>query len=124
MRATRITVILCLSGALAACANPDPGAGVRTVFHNPYAATQIDRTGIGPQCDVDLGRDATCLGAVVATRGRTAILANGAETRLTKAQARLLRERREQLEAARSSPPTPPSTPPLPSLPPADRDAP
>ena len=106
---------------LSACATGDPQAGARTVFNNPLAATRIDRTGIGPQCDVDIGRDATCLNAavIVGRRGRTAILRNGETVRLTRAQARLLRERSERLGAPSNQPPPPP-----PVLPTADNETP
>lgn len=114
---------------LAACATPDPQTGQRTVFNNPYAKTVIDRTGIGPQCDVSIGRDATCLEAVVVRvdRRRFATLRNGDTVRLTRAQARILRERadalreRAEIIEALRDPPPPPSEPP--TLPPAESAA-
>lgn len=96
---------------LAGCATPDPLAGERTVFSNPYA---LDRTGIGPQCDVELGRDATCLGApLVYDGGRYVRLGNGETERLTRQQRRILRERAELLEVLRDQPPAPPPPPPI-----------
>jgi hypothetical protein len=107
---------------LSACATADQGARQRTVFNNPYATPVIDRTGIGPQCDVSIGRDATCLEAVVVRvdRRRNATLRNGDTVRLTRAQARILREKadilRERAEAIEPlrdpSPPLPPPPPP------------
>jgi hypothetical protein len=94
-----------------ACASPDNLAGQRTVFSNPYAAPTIDRTGIGPNCEAQFGRDATCLGEVVATsrRGRIARLSNGETIRLTRNQARILREQAARAAVPeRQSPPPPP----------------
>ena len=96
---------------LAGYATPDSLEGERTVFSNPYA---LDRTGIGPQCDVDLGRDATCLGApLIYAGGRYVRLGNGETERLTRQQRRILRERAELLEVLRDRPPPPPSPPPI-----------
>jgi hypothetical protein len=104
---------------LSACATSDPLEGQRTVFSNPYVAPDIDRRGIGPQCDVDFGRDATCLGVplILSERGRTAALGSGETIRLTRSQARLVRERAELLEALRMAPPLPPPPLPEPMLP-------
>jgi hypothetical protein len=84
--------------------------GERTVFHNPFVPPAIDQRGIGPQCDVDIGQDATCLGGpiIYPGRGRHISLGNGETARLTRGQARLLREREELLEALRDQPPPPP----------------
>ena len=101
--------------AMTGCASPDPQAGQRTVFNNPYAVPVLDRTGIGPQCDEELGRDATCLGAALAYngRGRGVLLGNGETSRLTRNQARILRERAELLESLRDQArPPPPVFPP------------
>lgn len=96
---------------LAGCATPDSLEGERTVFSNPYA---LDRTGIGPQCDVELGRDATCLGApLVYDGGRYVRLGNGETERLTRQQRRILRERAELLEVLRDQPPPSPPPPPI-----------
>lgn len=121
----RASVIIA-TALLAACATPDPQTGQRTVFNNPYAKPVIDGTGIGPQCDVSIGRDATCLEAVVVgvDRRRIATLRNGDTVRLTRAQARILRERadilRERAEAIEPlrdpSPPPPPPPPEQPAL--------
>jgi hypothetical protein len=101
--------------ALGGCSTPDPRAGERTVFNNPYALPPADRTGIGPQCDVELGRDATCLGApLVYAGGRHVLLGNGETERLTRQQRRILRERAELLEVLRDQPPAPPPPPPPP----------
>lgn len=115
MIAVRSSMIIAAAAVLSGCASADPLEGGRTVFHNPYAAPAIDRTGIGPQCDVDLGRDATCLnGAVIrGGRGRNAILSNGETVRLTRAQARLLRQQADLLEAQHHQPPQPDPPPPL-----------
>jgi len=99
----------------------------RTVFSNPFVPPEIDRRGIGPQCDVDIGRDATCLGGplVYPGRGRTAVLADGESVRLTRAQRRILRERAELREALRNRPLPPPENPaPPPVLPTAESETP
>jgi hypothetical protein len=102
---------------LGGCASADSLAGQRTVFSNPYAAPTIDRTGIGPQCEAQFGRDATCLGTVrgVSRRGRIAILDNGETIRLTRNQARILRERAALIAALPQQPPSPSPPPPPPA---------
>ena len=116
-----VTVIL-----LGGCATGDGPPADRTVFNNPYGTPVIERTGIGPQCDVDFGRDATCLGKplIYPGRGRNASLGNGESVRLTRAQRRILRERAELIEARRDQPlpPAPPASLP-PELPTADSDS-
>lgn len=108
--------------ALTGCATPDPLEGGRTVFNNPYAVPVIDRTGIGPQCDVELGRDATCLGAPLGyDGGRHVLLGNGETERLTRQQRRILRERAALLEVLRDQPPPPPPAPPPPIADEADK---
>ena len=116
MIATRFGMIL-LAALVVGCASGDSLEGQRTVFDNPHAPPVIDQRGIGPQCDVDLGRDATCLGRplIYPGRGRDASLGNGEHVRLTRAQARILRERAELLEALRNPPPPPPPPPVLPT---------
>jgi hypothetical protein len=103
--------LVILTALLGGCATGDPLEGQRTVFSNPYVAPVLDQRGIGPRCEVDFGRDATCLGgpAIYSRRGRTAVLANGDTDRLTRAQRRLVRERAELLEARRNTPPLPPT---------------
>ena len=105
---------------LGGCASPDNLAGQRTVFSNPYAAPTIDRTGIGPNCEAQFGRDATCLGQVVATsrRGRIARLSNGETIRLTRNQARILREQAARNAVLKDQPPAPVPDPPPPPPPP------
>lgn len=109
---TRPSTII-IAAALGGCASGDSLEGGPTVFSNPYAATVIDRTGIGPQCEVDIGRDTTCLDASIIQfrRGRTARLRNGDTVRLTRAQADVLRQRTELLEARRNETPPPPPPP-------------
>jgi hypothetical protein len=117
MIATRFSMI-CLAALAGGCASGDSLEGQRTVFDNPHAPLVVDRTGIGPQCDIDLGRDATCLGGplIYPGRGRHASLGNGESVRLTRDQARILRERAELLEALRKLPlPLPPPPPVLPT---------
>lgn len=103
--------------ALGACTTAAEPAlhGERTVFYNPFVPPEIDQRGIGPQCDVDIGRDATCLGGpiIYPGRGRAASLGNGETIRLTRAQRRILRERAELLEALRTMPPAPLPPPPV-----------
>ena len=98
---------------LGGCASHDNLAGQRTVFSNPYAPAALDRTGIGPQCEVALGRDSTCLDPrfIVGRRGRIAILQDGRTVRLTRAQRDVLRERAELREALRRQPTIPPPPP-------------
>ena len=114
MIAVRSSMIIAAAAVLSGCASADSLEYGRTVFHNPYAAPEIDRTGAGPQCEVDLGRDATCLnGAVIrGRRGRAAILSNGETVRLTRVQARLLRQQADLREAQRNLPPQPAPPPP------------
>lgn len=118
MNAIRISIILA-AALLGGCASGDPPGSGRTVFNNPYAALEIDRTGIGPQCDVDLGRDATCLGGplIYSGQGRQVLLGHGKTARLTRTQARILRERADLIKARGNQPPAPP-----PSLPTAGQD--
>ncbi len=124
----RVSVIVA-TAHLSACATGDQEAGQRTVFNNPYATPVIDRTGIGPQCDVSIGHDATCLEAVVARvdRGRIATLRNGDTVRLTRAQARILRERadilRERAEVIEVMRDLPPPRAEPPALSPAESAA-
>lgn len=119
MIAPRTSSFVVLAALLSGCATGDSLKGQRTVFSNPYVAPLLDQRGIGPQCEVDLGRDATCLGGAVnySRRGRTAVLANGDTDRLTRAQRRLVRERAELIEARRNTPPPLPAQPPEPVLP-------
>jgi hypothetical protein len=109
--------LVILTALLGGCATGDPLEGQRTVFSNPYVSPVLDQRGIGPQCEVDFGRDATCLGgpAIYSRRGRTAVLVSGETQRLTRAQARLVRERAELLEARHSAPPPRPPEPALPT---------
>lgn len=118
MIAPRSSSLALLAALLGGCATGDSLEGQRTVFSNPYVVPVLDQRGIGPQCEVDFGRDATCLGGPVnySRRGRTAVLANGETDRLTRAQRRLVRERAELIEARRNAPPMPPA--PLPAPPP------
>lgn len=125
MNLNRSSVILAAAMMLGGCASGDSLEGERSVFNNPYAAPVIDRSGIGPQCEVDIGRDATCLGAVVAydRRARWARLENGQTVRLTRAQSRILRERANLIQQLRnqSSPQVPPLPPPQSALPTAEQ---
>lgn len=124
MIAPRRSLILVVA-LLGGCTTGDSLEGQRTVFSNPYVAPVLDQRGIGPQCDVDFGRDATCLGGAAnyGRRGRTAVLANGDTERLTRAQRRLVRERAELIEARRNALPPLPAPPPEPVLPTAEPDS-
>jgi hypothetical protein len=115
MIAVRHSLIL-FTALLGGCATGDSLEGQRTVFSNPYVAPVLDQRSIGPQCEVDFGRDATCLGGAVnySRRGRTAVLEGGETLRLTRAQRRLVRERADLIEARRNDPPPPPASPPQP----------
>jgi len=116
--------IVVVSLLLAGCAStPDSTlSSQRTVFSNPFVPPVVDRRGIGPACDVEVGRDATCLGGPVIYpgRGRAALLSNGQTVHLTLEQRDLLRERaaaiRERAEAIRQTEqvPQPPPPPPPP----------
>lgn len=123
MFAVRSSVILAAL-VLSGCATPPDTE--RGVFVNPLAAPTLGRTGIGPECEIDFGRDTTCLGAplIYPGRGRDASLGNGEPVRLTRKQARILRERAALIEELSDQPPplTPPP-PPAPVLPTADEGA-
>lgn len=117
MTCSRLSVLLA-STLLAGCAAGDGLDGQRTVFSNPLAPPVIDRRGVGPQCDVEFGRDATCLGTPLAYpgEGRRVLLGDGEMHRLTRNQARILRQRAELLEARRNAMPSPPPPPPPPPM--------
>ena len=104
---------------LAGCAAPDPLEGQRTVFNNPYAVPEIDRTGVGPQCDEARGDDATCLGVPLTRKGKGSAIGETSYRNLTKNQRRILRERAELLRelAQQSKAETPPPPPPEPAPP-------
>lgn len=114
MIAVRTSLILAAFVPCAACVGSGPPVGERTVFSNPLAPAAPDRRGIGPQCDVEFGRDSTCLGAPLAYpgEGRRVLLANGDTIRLTRAQARILRERAALIEARRERQQDQPLSPP------------
>jgi hypothetical protein len=110
-------LILVASLLLVGCASaPDSAlSGQRTLFSNPYVVPEIDRSGIGPACDVAIGRDVTCLGGplIYPGRGRVDSLGNGQTFRLTRAQRDLLRDRAEANRSRAQSlehvePPPPP----------------
>lgn len=115
MIVTRASIILAavLTGA---CASGDARPVERTVFNNPFASPMLDRSGIGPECNVAIGRDSTCLDPrfIVSRRGRYATLRNGETLRLTRAQVETLRERAALIAASRNQPPPvpPPASPP------------
>ncbi|WP_086608192.1 hypothetical protein [Erythrobacter donghaensis] len=89
---------------LAGCASSDSLEGQRTVFNNPYAVPEIDRTGVGPQCDEARGQDATCLGVPLTRNGRGNAIGERSYRSLTKNQRRILRQRAELLrEVAKQS---------------------
>ncbi len=104
---------------LAGCAAPDSLEGQRTVFNNPYAVPEIDRTGVGPQCDEARGDDATCLGVPLTRKGKGSAIGETSYRNLTKNQRRILRERAEllrelaQQSKAETPPPTPQPAPPI-----------
>ena len=54
-----------IAALLGGCVSGDSLEGQRTVFNNPLALHEIDRRGIGPQCNVDFGRDATSISAAM-----------------------------------------------------------
>jgi len=124
MRAVACPIILAAL-LIGGCASSDSLAGQRTVFSNPHAAPTIDRTGIGPACDTQIGRDASCLWAVrsISRRGRIATLESGETVRLTRNQVRILREQQAAIAGAQrtqSAPPPPEPIPAPPVVPPAD----
>lgn len=110
-RSSMILAAILLGG----CASGDGRPVERTVFNNPYSGLATDRSGIGPQCDVEFGRDATCLGAplIYPGRGRNVSLGNGEIVRLTRNQRRILQERAALIEAL-SDQPRPAAHPPVP----------
>lgn len=105
---------------LGGCATGNGRPVERTVFNNPFSGLATDRTGIGPQCEANIGRDGTCLDPrnIVARRGRFVTLRNGDTVRLTRAQAQTLRERAALIAASRNQPPSIPPPPPAPPPPP------
>jgi hypothetical protein len=110
--------LICASLLLGGCVTGAPDVGERTVFHNPYAAPVIDRSGIGPGCDIALGRDATCLGVPLTHSGRDQGVISNDDRHLTRAQRRILQERAELLgDLAKPPPPASPPPPPEPTLP-------
>lgn len=112
----RFSIILA-AAMIGGCASGGQGVE-RTVFNNPYSGLATDRTGIGPQCDVEFGRDATCLGSplIYPGRGRHVSLGNGETVRITRNQRRILQERAALIEAIRNQP-QPPAPAPEPTLP-------
>lgn len=115
----RSSIVAFATLTLAACASPDPLEGQRTVFNNPYAVPVIDRTGIGPQCDLSRGEDATCLGVPLTGRTRDYKAGSPLVSDLNRNQRRILRERAELLRQVSQPPPTvtEPAPPPQPTLP-------
>lgn len=113
-RASTILVAVLLDG----CASGEGRPVERTVFNNPFAAPVLNRTGIGPQCEVAIGRDSTCLDPrfIIARRGRYATLRNGETVRLTRAQVETLHERAKLIAGSRNPPP-PAAPPPPPEVP-------
>lgn len=113
-RRTSIALASIAALLLAGCASPDPLEGRRTVFANPYAVPVIDRTGIGPRCDVSRGEDATCLGVPLTRRGRGNTIGAPLAGDLNRNQRRILRERAALLRQASQPAPAAPEPPPLP----------
>lgn len=120
MIAIRPSLLLAAGALLAGCATSSPPESERTVFNNPYAAPVIARTGVGPQCDVARGRDATCLGVPLTRKGRGAVIGDRVTGNLTSNQRRILRERAEVLREAGEQRRTPPPPPPPAEPKPAD----
>jgi len=113
MIATRRILMITLPVLLAGCATGDPARTERTVFNNPYAAPVVGKAGVGPQCDVARGRDATCLGVPLTRKGRGTVIGNSVSNDLTRSQRRILRERAEQLRQASAQIGNPPAPAPL-----------
>lgn len=107
MIAVRYSLILAAM-LVGGCAGTDTLEGQRTVFNNPSAAPVIDQTGIGPQCDIARGQDATCLGVPLTRKGRGNVIGEPGVGDLNRAQRRILRERAELLRQVSQQPPPPP----------------
>lgn len=123
MTATPPRLFVAVAFLLAGCATGDPARTERTVFDNPYAAPVIAETGIGPQCEVARGQDATCLGVPLTRRGRGTVVGDRVSHDLDRNQRRILRERAEQLEQVSEQIRTSPSpSPPPPQAPAAGAD--
>ena len=126
MNPIRPSMIL-VAALLGGCASGDTLEGQRTVFSNPYVAPVIDQTGIGPECNLARGRDATCLGVPLTRKGRGNSIGDGSYDRYNRNQRRVLRERAELLrqisEQQRQEQSAPPPPPPEPTLPTAAEDS-
>ncbi|GAA0763940.1 hypothetical protein FHS52_002397 [Erythromicrobium ramosum] len=123
IRPSMILVAALLSG----CATGGTLEGQRTVFSNPYVAPVIDQTGIGPECNLARGRDATCLGVPLTRKGRGNSIGEDSFGSYNRNQRRVLRERAELLrqisEQQRQEQSAPPPPPPEPTLPTAAEDS-
>lgn len=107
--------IILIAALLGGCATGKPLEGERTVFNNPYAALVIERTGIGPECDMARGQDATCLGVPLTRKGRGNTIGEDSFGSCNRNQRRILRERAELLRQISQHQTTPPQpAPPLP----------
>ncbi len=126
MNPIRLSMIL-VAALLSGCATGDTLEGQRTVFSNPYVAPVIDNAGIGPECDLARGRDATCLGVPLTRKGRGNSIGEDSFGSYNRNQRRILRERAELLrqisEQQRQERSVPHSPPPEPTLPTAAEDS-
>jgi hypothetical protein len=122
----RTVFVVALASLASACASPDPFAALgaeRGVFSSPYVAPEISRQGIGPEPEGALAWRRPYLDTLrYPGRGRVALDRNGNLVRLSRHDARILRERTdalrrraEEIERARegggASPPPPMALP-------------
>lgn len=120
MKHIRLSMIV-VAVALSGCATGDALEGQRTVFSNPYVAPVIDQAGIGPECNLAQGQDATCLGIPLTRKGRGNAIGGDSFGSYNRNQRRVLRERAELLrqiseqQRQEQSAPQPPPEPTLPT---------
>ncbi|MEM6585924.1 MAG: hypothetical protein AAF692_09230 [Pseudomonadota bacterium] len=101
MQAKAISAVILLGASLGACTTSPDFHTTRSVFHNPYAALEVDVGPVGPQCEESvITRDGCYFGGpVLARRGRWALDNDGRLVRLTRAQRNFERQREDALEA-------------------------
>ncbi|MEM6909493.1 MAG: hypothetical protein AAF494_12525 [Pseudomonadota bacterium] len=126
MKRSVIAISLAATG-LGGCASSSDLTEARSVFYNPYAALEIERGPVGPQCDPRVLLEPDCLidGLLLARNGRLALDTDGNVVFLTREQRRRARERETALQARadlfeslENRTPLPPGSPALPDNPP------
>lgn len=97
----RLVIVAALATMASACASPEPFAALgatRGVFASPYVAPELSRQGIGPEPEGALARRRPYLDMLIYPgRGRVALDRKGNLVRLSRNEARILRERSDAL---------------------------